>query len=663
MKSGQRTRRETVTTKTKSINALALAAMATAGLALAAVMALPAFAADEIQTDIGTPDREAVAPLMKKPGYSPYAGRNFPTRVFWGDTHLHTAISLDAGAVGCTLGPDAAYRFARGEEVTTSTGQPAQLSRPLDFLVVSDHAEAFGSMVEVAKANPALMANPQIKRWHDMIKEGGDSALKAAWELIGTLSDPSKMPAEFKDSAFVRSIWEPYAKTAEQFNEPGKFTAFIGYEWTSQPDGNNMHRVVIFRDGADKAVRTLPFSAIDSANPEDLWKVLAGYEEKTGGRALAIPHNGNVSGGRMFALADFAGNPLTRQYAESRARWEPLFEATQQKGDSESHKFLSPDDEFANYEAWDKMNLGGTRLHQNDWFQTEYARAALKNGLKLEQRLGANPFKFGMIGSTDAHTALSAVEEDNFFGKAPPYEPSAHRATHVFTKLGDQQVMAWALAASGYAAVWATENTREALWDAMKRKEVYATTGSRMVVRFFGGWDFDANDAETRNPAVVGYSKGVTMGGDLRDAPEGKSPTFLVGALKDPIGANLDRIQIVKGWLDAKGEVQEKVFDVVWGDADEREPRADGKLPPVGNTVDVENAIWTNTIGDGELIAVWRDPDFDPSLRAFYYARVIEIPTPRWTAYDAKRFGIAIPEEVPMVTQERAYTSPIWYTP
>lgn len=614
--------------------------------------------------DVGAVGKEAGAQMFKKPGYSPYAGRNFPTRPFFGDTHLHTAISLDGGAVGATLTPADAYRFARGEEVTTSTGQRAKLSRPLDFLVVADHAEAFGSVPEVLKANPALMANPTIKRWHDMMKEGGETALEAAWEMIGTISDPSKMPAEFKDPDFVRSVWEPYIKTADEFNDPGRFTAFIGYEWTSMPGGNNLHRVVVFRDGAEKAVRTLPFSALDSVNPADLWKALAAYEEKTGGRVLAIPHNGNLSGGRMFALADFSGRPLTREYAETRARWEPLFEVTQQKGDSESHPFLSPTDEFAGYEAWDKMNLNATELHQDAWFEHEYARAALKNGLAVESKLGTNPFKFGMVGGTDSHGAVAAVEEDNFFAKAPPYEPSEHRMTHGFSKIGDKEVKAWELAASGYAAVWATENTRESLWDAMKRREVYATTGPRMVVRFFGGWDFEARDAHERLPAAVGYSKGVPMGGDLRQAPEGKAPTFLVAALKDPIGANLDRIQIVKGWLDAQGKVQEKVYDVVWSDAETRKPGSNGKLPPVGSTVDVANASWTNTIGDPELIAVWKDPEFDPKQRAFYYARVMEIPTPRWTAYDAKHFGLKkLDPEIRMTTQERAYTSPIWYTP
>ncbi len=631
-------------------------------------LTLPTLAAEPAppQSDVGTLDQETAAQVFKKPGYSPYAGRHFPTRVFWGDTHLHTALSLDAAAAGCKVGPDGAFRFARGEEVISSTGQPAQLSRPLDFLVVSDHAEALGSIPEVIKGNPGLMSDPTCKRWRDMILQGGDVATKAAWEVInGNVNNT--LPAVLTDHVFIGAVWDRYIKIADQFNEPGKFTAFIGWEWTSMPGGDNLHRVVILRDGADKAARTFPFSATDSENPEDLWKVLAAYEEKTGGRALAIPHNGNISGGKMFALVDFMGNPLTRKYAETRAQWEPILEATQQKGDSESHKFLSPTDEFAGYEAWDKMNLGGSKLHQDTFFQTEYARAALKNGLKLEQQLGVNPFKFGMIGSTDSHTGLSAVEEDNYYSKAPPYEPSAHRSEHVFQKIGDKKVMAWELAASGYAAVWATENTREAIWDAMKRKEVYATTSSRMTVRFFGGWDFEAKDAHTRSPAIAGYTKGVPMGGDLRlpsaPRPSTLAPTFLVAALRDSMGANLDRIQIVKGWLDAKGEVQEKVYDVVWGDADKRNPGADGKLPPVGNTVDVENALWTNTIGDPELITVWKDPDFNPSLKAFYYARVIEIPTPRWTAYDAKVFGVKMAKEVPMTTQERAYTSPIWYTP
>ena len=352
---------------------------------------------------------------------------------------------------------------------------------------------------------------------------------------------------------------------------------------------------------------------------------------------------------------------MERDYAETRIRWEPLYEATQIKGDGESHKFLSPNDEFASYETWDKGNLNLSVPKKPEMLQYEYARSGLKLGLKLEQKVGVNPYKFGMIGSTDSHTGLATAAEDNFFGKHSGSEPGAKRWEHPVACFEGVCVMGWEQAAAGYAGVWAIENTREALFDAMQRKEVYATTGPRMIVRFFGGWDFEAQDTQTRSPAIAGYTKGVPMGGDLRQAPTGKVPTFLVAALKDPVGANLDRIQIIKGWLDVKGDVQEQVYDVVWSDG--RKPDVDGKLPPVGNTVDVANAVWTNTIGAPELITVWRDPHFDPTLRAFYYIRVLEIPTPRWTAYDAKYYGVKMPPEIPMIMQERAYTSPIWYTP
>ena len=401
-----------------------------------------------------------------------------------------------------------------------------------------------------------------------------------------------------------------------------------------------------------------------SPNPRDLWKWMVAYEEKTHGQVLAIAHNGNMSNGRMFPIIEsFTGKKIDREYAEARARWEPLIEVTQMKGDGETHPFLSPNDEFADYETWDKGNLDLTEAKKPAMFEFEYARSALKNGLKLEKELGVNPYKFGMVGSTDTHTALATADEDNFFGKASISEPNATRAEHPYMEnpKAGLKIMGWEQTASGYAAVWATENTREAIFDAMERRETYATTGPRMMVRFFGGWDFEDEDAHTRMPAKAGYTKGVPMGGDLTRAPKGKVPTFLVAALKDPIGANLDRYQIVKGWLDSKGELHEKVYDVVW--SGDRKPGEDGKLPAVGSTVDVEQATWANTIGAPELIAVWKDPDFNPEQPAFYYGRVIEIPTPRWTAYDAKYFGLQLPPEVPTTTQERAYTSPIWYTP
>jgi hypothetical protein len=628
---------------------------------LALSLALPAFAQDPV------PPAESLEQAFQARPYSPYAVRAFPSRVYWGDTHLHTSYSMDAGAFGARLGPPEAYRFARGEEVVSSTGQRVKLSRPLDFLVVADHSDNMGFFPKLFAGDPAMLADPTGRRWYDMVQKGGSEAVKAALDVIDSFSKGTfpKALASLPGTLTYRSAWEQTIKAAEDANTPGRFTAFIGYEWTSNTGGNNLHRVVIFRDGGDRASRVEPYTTIKplgSDNPRDLWKWLSAYEEQTGGRILAIAHNGNLSNGIMFPeIESFSGQPVDRAYAEARIRWEPLYEATQIKGDGESHKFLSPNDEFAGYETWDKGNLNLSVPKRPEMLQYEYARSGLKLGLKLEHKVGVNPYKFGMIGSTDSHTGLATAEEDNFFGKHSGSEPSAKRWEHPVGCFGGVCIMGWEQAASGYAGVWATDNTRDALFDAMMRKETYATTGPRMLVRFFGGWDFEAQDTQTRSPAIAGYTKGVPMGGDLRQAPAGKVPTFLVAALKDPIGANLDRIQIVKGWLDAKGDVQVQVYDVVWSDG--RKPGADGKLPPVGNTVDVANAVWTNTIGAPELITVWKDPDFDPALRAFYYVRVIEIPTPRWTAYDAKYYGVTISPDVPMVTQERAYTSPIWYTP
>jgi hypothetical protein len=604
------------------------------------------------------PTREGVADLTV-PQFSPYAGRNFPTQVLWGDTHLHTAVSVDAGTMN-RIGQEDAFRFAKGEEVTTTHGLRAKLSRPLDFLVISDHAEMYGLMPQLLSGDRDILSTKIGKKWYDALTSGDDAkTFDTAMEIVASLSTDEP---PIKSDKAVRDAWHAYTALADKYNDPGHFTALIGYEWTSI-GGDNLHRNVIFRGDSSVANRTVPFSQFDSKNPEDLWKHLAAFENKTGADVLAIPHNGNLSNGRMFTVETFAGKPLTKELAALRAQYEPLIEATQIKGDGEAHPMLSPNDEFADYETWDRSNLDGTTAKTPDMLQWEYAREALKTGLRLEKELGVNPFKFGMIGSTDSHTSFSAVEEENFFGKHSGVEPEAHRWEHIVIRAPDPKytVKGWQQAASGYAGVWATENTREAIFDAMKRKETYATTGPRMTVRFFGGWDFNDADTQTRLPANAGYAKGIPMGGDLSDAPSGKSPSFLVAALKDPYSGNLDRIQIVKGWLDKDGKTQEKVYDVVWGG--DRKPGADGKLPPVGNTVNVESATWSNTIGAPELIAAWEDPDFDPDQSAFYYARVIEIPTPRWTAYEAKRFDVEMSDEVPMTTQERAYTSPIWYSP
>jgi len=608
---------------------------------------------------------EAAEKAFSGTEFSPYASRGYPTQVLYGDTHLHTDISVDAGLFGNRLGLEDAYRFAKGEEVTSATGQRVKLSRPLDFLVIADHSDGYGMFQKILGGDPELMKNDTARRWNGMIKQGGQSAVEATLEVIDLFSR-GQMPFDFNDPKVRGSVWEEVIAGAEKHNDPGVFTAFIGYEWTSlAPPGNNLHRVVVYRDGGDKASRTLPVVTEDSLDPEDLWAAMSVYEDKTGGKLLAIPHNGNLSNGQMFALIDMKGSPLTRAYAEERASWEPIYEVTQIKGDGEAHPFLSPNDEFADYGTWDKGNLNLSELKTNAMLPFEYGRSALKVGLFLENKIGVNPYKFGMIGSTDSHTSLVAVEEENFFGKHSGTEPNPERWNHpaIAAPDGSAAFMGWEQVSSGYAAVWATENTRQAIFDAMMRKEVFATTGSRMAVRFFGGWDFTAEDAQTRLPAEIGYTKGVPMGGDLQSAPAGGAPTFLVAAIKDPFSGNLDRVQIIKGWLDSSGEPLEKVYDVAWGDADSRQPAADGKVPAVGNTVDVATATWTNTIGDPELITVWEDPDFDPAVQAFYYARVIEIPTPRWTAYDAVRFGIEMGPEVPMTTQERAYTSPIWYTP
>ena len=599
---------------------------------------------------------EAAAP-------APVATADYPTRVFFGDTHLHTALSMDAGAAGAKLMPADAYRFAKGQEVTSSTGQKAKLSRPLDFLVVSDHSDQMGLITDLKAGKPELLANPVAKKWYDMMNSGQENA--AAADIITTFAQ-GKFPKDIMynpGTPGYTATWQHIIKAAEEANAPGTFTAFIGYEWTSLVKGANMHRNVLFRDNGDKASQVEPYTNYPpgSSNPRDLWKWMAAYEQKTGGQVLAIAHNGNLSNGIMFPLIEsFNGKPLDREYAETRTKRERIYEVTQMKGDGETHPYLSPNDEFANFERWDKGNLDLTEVKKPAMLEFEYARSALKNGLKVEGELGVNPYKFGLIGSTDSHTALTTPDDNNFWGKMASSEPGAERTQHPFFKSPKATIMGWEETASGYAAVWAKENTRESLFDAMQRKEVYATTGPRMTVRFFGGWDYAEADAKA-DVATVGYAKGVPMGGDLKAAAAGKSPAFLVAALKDPEGGNLDRIQVVKGWMDAKGALQEKVYDVVW--SGDRKPGADGKLPPVGNTVDVANATWTNTIGSPELMRMWQDPDFDPALRAFYYVRVLEIPTPRWTAYDAKRFNVKMDKKVPMTTQERAYTSPIWYTP
>jgi hypothetical protein len=592
--------------------------------------------------------------------YSPYVGRDFPNSVYFGDTHLHTNISLDSyGDGNRTLGPREAYGFAKGQETKGHDGKLVRISRPLDFLMVADHAEYLGIVPGIANGDKGLRATKTGAAWGKLMDED-------KWgEVFGEfIIDVTSNKPRIKSPEFTKTVWDDIIAAAEENNEPGKFTALIGYEFSPFPDGDNLHRVVVFRDDADKTGQVVPFSAFDSNNPEDLWAYLAAYEKKTGGRVLAIPHNANLSNGRLFSLQTFEGNPLTREYAKTRMRWEPLYEVTQMKGDSETHPVVSPKDPFADFESWDRANLAMLKKSTPEVKPFEYARPALKNGLAQAAAIGVNPFKFGMIGSTDSHTSYSSAEEDNYLGKYAIGTPSPDRWKKIMAEgVPDRvtDVLEWETSMSGLAGVWATENTREAIWDAMKRKEVYATTGPRMTVRLFGGWDFKAADAFRNDLPAIGYKKGVPMGGDLTAAPKGKAPSFLVAALRDPDGANLDRIQMVKGWLDAKGAVHERVYDVAVSDG--RKIFKGKAIKKVGTTVDLKSATYANSIGDTYLSATWSDPDFDPALSAFYYLRVIEIPTPRWTAYDEVRFKIKMPKEVTRVLQERAYTSPIWYTP
>jgi hypothetical protein len=586
-----------------------------------------------------------------------------PNDVYFGDPHIHTSVSADAALWGSTLGPEDTYRFGLGEEMTSFKGWKVKLTRPLDWMVISDHSDVWGFYQRIKDGDAYVLAEPEGVRWHNLLKEG--KTRQVTDEIIKAFGDET-LPWDVSDPKMIAPGWKQEVEAAEKFNDPGKFTAFIAYEWTSNPKGDNLHRVVIYRDNADKTSDILPFTSTGtsgSQDPEDLWKVLAAYEQKTGGQVLAIPHNGNWSSGLMFAETTFATKkPLDKDYVVTRNRWEPLYEATQIKGDGEAHPFLSPDDEFADYETWDVGNLSFSKKVTKEMLPGSYARSGLKLGLKYQEKFGVNPFQFGMVGAGDSHTGLPGQEENNFMGKHSSSEPDAERWKTPFrvADIGTQE--GWSEVASGLSGIWATDNTRGALWDAMKRKETYATTGTRIKVRLFGGWDFQPGDDKRSDYADLGYDRGVPMGGELHTAKRGQCPSFIVAALKDPMFGNLDRVQMIKGWRDKNGELQEKVYDIAW--SGNRKPDSKtGKLPPVGNTVNVAEATWTNTIGNTQLSTVWQDPDFDSGEQAFYYVRVLEIPTPRWTAYDAKRFGITMREEVPMTTQERAYTSPIWYIP
>jgi len=581
------------------------------------------------------------------------------TNLYWGDTHLHTNLSPDAFIKGNTTAtPDDSFNFAKGAPVIDANSRAKiKIETPLDFLVVTDHAEYVGIPKMLWEGDDRLLKTKVGKRFAKMIKDGKGTQVFV--DLLGTAN--SGKPYEALNSGEIRkSVWSDSVAAAERHNDPGKFTAFIGWEWSSIPNGQNLHRIVFTPQGGDVANRFIPFSAFDSDIETDFWNWLDKTSKETGADFVAIPHNGNISNGLMFPLTDRAGNPITKQYADQRMRWEQVIEMTQIKGDSETHPALSPDDEFADFETFAHL-LKTDDSAIEDRGKTpigSYTRSGLKRGLELESKIGVNPFKYGMIGATDSHSGYSSAEENNFWGKfSQDSIPDNKKDVDLLPG-----IYGWDMSASGLSAVWAKENTRQSITDAFKRREVYGTSGPRIGLRFFGGFGFKSSDSSAKDIAAIGYKSGVPMGGDLANAPKGKAPSFLIHAVKDPKDANLDRVQVVKGWVNAKGKSHEKVFDVVW--SGNRKVGANGKLPAVGNTVDIKTGLYANTIGASQLSAVWDDPEFSADQKAFYYIRVLQIPTPRNSTYDAIALGVNPSKTGHAVTiQERAYSSPIWYTP
>jgi hypothetical protein len=605
-------------------------------------------------------------------------GTDTQTQVYFGDTHLHTTYSFDAFLnQNFTADPDTSYRWAKGEPVIHPFNRTrVQIGTPLDFLVVSDHAEMLGVMRAIRGEtiqweDVGLYAS--FKRWlavrqlNEALDEGTGRAFFARFlpksaavkggDPVADINNNIGGIAIFGDTSNTSSdAWEDIIGAAERHNEPGVFTSLLGWEWSSLPTGANLHRIVVTPDGGDKASQYIPFGSDQSQYPEDLWQWLADTGKRTNSRFISIPHNSNISKGYMFAETTVKGQPITADYARTRMKWEPITEITQIKGDSETHAKFSPDDEFADFETYDyyiQTTKNNTQVSSGD-----YVRPALKRGLAIEKKIGVNPYKFGFIGSTDAHSGLASPEENNFQGKMAADSTPETKAPALGNPTG---ASGWDMSASGLAAVWASENSREAIYAAFKRKETYATSGPRLRVQFFAGWDFPAGAEASDDFAAIGYQHGVPMGGDLAGTDSGAAPQFLVRAVKDPVDANLDRVQMVKGWVDAAGEQHEMVYNIDW--SGDRQLDADGKLPAVGNTVDLKSARYTNTIGQAEFAVKWTDPDFDPAQSAFYYARVLQIPTPRNGLYDSLALGLDSPPRGAKAIQERAYTSPVWYTP
>lgn len=583
-------------------------------------------------------------------GYSLSASAQ-ETNLYWGETHLHTSASVDAYVVGNYFtGPDEAYRFAKGAPVLHPRLQSrVQIDRPLDFMIVADHATRMRLQLNVLEGIPPLRDLPGYSDALAFVKDSP----------AGTMAPPENLPIsdEMKRALVSDEVrlygWHKQVDAAEKHNDPGKFTTFAGWEWTRNRLGNQ-HRVVFTASGPEATKQFVPFSVEDGENPEDLWNFLEETSENTGADFIAMPHNSNLSDGYMFPLVDSDGRPIDASYAKTRARWEPVMEITQVKGTSETRPELSANDEFANFEIHTDLLIGGQATPQAG----DYARTALLRGINFQKQLGVNPFKFGFVGASDSHTGLVTVEEGSFLGKTVRDTLPQERLDNPISGL----FHSWEMSASGLGAVWAKENTRESIAAAFKRREVYGTSGPRISLRVFGGFRFNKRHAQGNDLIKNGYARGVPMGGDLTAAKRRDVPGFLIHAAKDPVGANLDRVQVIKGWIDGNGEQQEKVFDVLW--AGDRQIDSGGKLSAVGNTVDLTTALYENTIGAAQLLGFWEDPDFSPAQQAFYYVRALQIPTPRHSTYDAVALGVDIARtSFPATIQERAWSSPIWYTP
>jgi len=600
-----------------------------------------------------TPASSVASEAPAAPAASDRPAANPDRNAYFGDVHVHTGWSFDAFTNGSRTTPTDAYAWAQGQEITNSgMGGKIQIQTPLDFYMVAEHAEFMGVFNQMSNPDSPLSKTELAKG----VNSPDPNVRTQTFAAILRDMSAGKVDPMLTDTSLARSVWAEIVKAADAAYRPGHFTTFAGFEWTANPQKRNLHRVVVFRDTAH--LPDMVLSALESEDPETLWKWMDDLRAR-GSTLLAIPHNGNASDGRMFETVRFDGRPIDAAYNRTRAANEPLYEITQIKGTSETHPDLSPNDEFAGFEQWDYTLSADYERPKNR--RGSFARQALLEGLAQESAGNGNPFKYGFIGDTDTHNAAGSNEEFNYTGKFAFENDATHRLKGMEGQPAGQVRQVQEFSSGGLAGVWAEENTRESIFDAMQRRETFGTSGTMLKVRFFGGWDFTGADLEGTGAVRAGYARGVPMGGDLK-APAGKAPTFLVMASKDPKSGNLDRVQIVKGWLDAGGKQHEKVYDVAWSGERAPDPKT-GKLPPVGDTVDAATAGYTNTIGAAELATVWTDPDFDPAERAFYYVRVLEIPTPRWSTIDAVRLGVPVPAGLPVSIQERAWTSPIWYTP